>query len=65
MAAKFRSSSQSLNTVNQMRLLGQWMRLLTIPKRRSIPKAFLAFEEDGRLQPSAHHDRVVGVMEDW
>jgi arsenical resistance protein ArsH len=31
--------SQSFNTVNQLRILGRWMRLLTIPNQSSIAKA--------------------------
>lgn len=32
--------SQSFNTVNQLRILGRWMRMITIPNQSSIPKAF-------------------------
>jgi arsenic resistance protein ArsH len=50
--------------VNQMRILGRWMRMLTIPNQSSVAKAFLEFEEDGRMKPSAYFDRVVDVMEE-
>ncbi|MEL6508624.1 MAG: arsenical resistance protein ArsH [Pseudomonadota bacterium] len=55
--------SQSFNTVNQLRILGRWMRMLTIPNQSSVPKAFLEFEE-GRMKPSPFYDRMVDVMEE-
>ncbi|NEX46726.1 arsenical resistance protein ArsH [Pseudotabrizicola algicola] len=56
--------SQSFNAVNQMRILGRWMRMLTIPNQASIPKAFQEFDEAGRMRPSPLYDRVVDVMEE-
>lgn len=56
--------SQSFNAVNQLRVLGRWMRMITIPNQSSIPKAFLEFDEEGRMKPSALYDRVVDVMEE-
>jgi arsenic resistance protein ArsH len=56
--------SQSFNAVNQMRLLGRWMRMLTIPNQSSIPKAFQEFDEAGRMRPSPLYDRIVDVMEE-
>jgi len=56
--------SQSFNAVNQMRLLGRWMRMVTIPNQSSVAKAFQEFEADGRMKPSAYYDRVVDVMEE-
>jgi arsenic resistance protein ArsH len=56
--------SQSFNAVNQMRVLGRWMRMLTIPNQSSVAKAFLEFDEHDRMKPSSYHDRVVDVLEE-
>ena len=56
--------SQSFNAVNQMRILGRWMRMITIPNQSSVPKAFLEFDDNNRMRPSANYDRVVDVMEE-
>jgi arsenic resistance protein ArsH len=56
--------SQSFNALNQMRVLGRWMRLITIPNQSSVAKAFLEFDEAGRMKPSAYYERVVDVMEE-
>jgi len=56
--------SQSFNAVNQMRILGRWMRMITIPNQSSVPKAYLEFDDHNRMKPSANYDRVVDVMEE-
>ncbi|MGO4686093.1 NAD(P)H-dependent oxidoreductase, partial [Hyphomicrobium sp. 2TAF46] len=56
--------SQSFNAVNQMRVLGRWMRMITIPNQSSVAKAFNEFDEDDRMKPSSYYDRVVDVMEE-
>ena len=56
--------SQSFNAVNQLRVLGRWMRMITIPNQSSVAKAFLEFDDAGRMKPSAYYDRVVDVMEE-
>ena len=55
--------SQSFS-VNQMRILGRWMRMITIPNQSSIAKAFTEFDDDDRMKPSAYYNRIVDVMEE-
>ena len=56
--------SQSFNVVNQLRVLGRWMRMFTIPNQSSVAKAFTEFDEAGRMKPSSYYDRLVDVMEE-
>ena len=56
--------SQSFNTVNQLRILGRWMRLLTIPNQSSVAKAWDEFDKEGRMRPSPYYNRIVDVMEE-
>ncbi|PRQ08780.1 FMN-dependent NADPH-azoreductase [Enhygromyxa salina] len=56
--------SQSFNAVNQLRILGRWMRMFTIPNQSSVAKAWQEFDDDGRMKPSAFRDRVVDVLEE-
>ena len=56
--------SQSFNAVNQLRVLGRWMRMITIPNQSSVAKAYLEFDDAGRMKPSAYYERVVDVMEE-
>jgi arsenic resistance protein ArsH len=56
--------SQSFNAVNQLRILGRWMRLITIPNQSSVAKAYMEFDDHDRMKLSAYYDRVVDVMEE-
>ena len=56
--------SQSFNAVNQLRILGRWMRLITIPNQSSVPRAFAEFDDNDRMKPSPYYDRLVDVMEE-
>ncbi len=56
--------SQSFNMVNQMRILGRWMRMFTIPSQSSVPKAWQEFDDEGRMNPSPWYDRIVDVTDE-
>ncbi|MBX9614971.1 MAG: arsenical resistance protein ArsH [Caulobacteraceae bacterium] len=56
--------SQSFNTVNTLRLLGRWMRMITIPNQSSVEKAWQEFDDNDRMKPSSWYDRIVDVMEE-
>ncbi|WP_043316338.1 arsenical resistance protein ArsH [Microbulbifer sp. HZ11] len=56
--------SQSFNAVNQMRILGRWMRMVTIPNQSSVAKAWMEFDDNDRMKPSSYYDRIVDVMEE-
>jgi arsenic resistance protein ArsH len=56
--------SQSFNAVNALRVLGRWMRMVTIPNQSSVAKAWQEFDGDGRMKPSSYYDRMVDVMEE-
>ena len=56
--------SQSFNTVNNLRILGRWMRMFTIPNQSSVAKAYQEFDEEGRMLPSGYYARIVDVMEE-
>ena len=56
--------SQSFNAVNQLRILGRWMRMVTIPNQSSVPKAFTEFDDNDRMLPSPFYNRIVDVMEE-
>jgi len=58
------AGSQSFNSVNTLRVLGRWMRMVTIPNQSSVAKAFAEFDDDGRMKPSSYYDRIVDVMEE-
>ena len=58
------AGSQSFNSVNTLRILGRWMRMVTIPNQSSIAKAYAEFDDDGRMKPSSYYDRIVDVMEE-
>jgi NAD(P)H-dependent FMN reductase len=55
--------SQSFNAVNQMRVLGRWMRMITVPNQSSVAKAYQLFDDKGRMKPSSCYDRFVDVVE--
>lgn len=56
--------SQSFNAINQLRVLGRWMRCITIPNQSSVPKAFQQFDDHDRMKSSSYYDRMVDVMEE-
>jgi len=55
--------SQSFNAVNSLRVLGRWMRMVTIPNQSSVPMAYKEFD-DGWMKPGPLYDRVEDVSEE-
>ncbi len=58
------SAPETHHMLHELRVLGRWMRMITIPNQTSVAKAILEFDDAGRMKPSADHERVVGVMEE-
>jgi arsenic resistance protein ArsH len=58
------AGSRSFNSVNTLRILGRWMRMVTIPNQSSVAMAYKEFDADGRMRPSSYYDRIVDVMEE-
>jgi arsenical resistance protein ArsH len=56
--------SQSFNAVNTLRLLGRWMRMVTIPNQSSVAMAYKEFNDQDRMRPSSYYDRIVDTMEE-
>jgi arsenic resistance protein ArsH len=56
--------SQSFNAVNTLRLLGRWMRMITVPNQSSVAKAYEQFDQEGRMLASPYYERIVDVMEE-
>ena len=56
--------SQSFNAVNTLRLLGRWMRMVTIPNQSSVAMAYKEFDDANRMRPSSYYDRIVDTMEE-
>lgn len=56
--------SQSFNAVNNMRILGRWMRMMTIPNQSSVARAWQEFDDAGRMRASPFYDRIVDVAEE-
>ncbi len=62
--AQVSGGSQSFNTVNQMRILGRWMRMITIPNQSSVPRAWDEFDDNLRMRMSPLYLRLVDVCEE-
>jgi arsenical resistance protein ArsH len=56
--------SQSFNAVNQLRLLGRWMRMITIPNQSSVAKTWQEFGEHNRMKDSPFYSRIIDVCEE-
>lgn len=65
------SGSQSFKTVNNLRILGRWMRMFAVPNQSSVPQAYALFtekddEEGGsRFKDFANRARLVDCIEEF
>src|SRR5258708_27556027 len=64
MQGRFQFALEAAHVVNQLRVLGRWMRMITIPNQSSVAKAYEQFDDSGRMKPSAYYDRIVDVAEE-
>ncbi|KAL9190643.1 hypothetical protein ACHAXT_000349 [Thalassiosira profunda] len=58
------AGSQSFNTVNNLRVLGRWLRMVVVPNQSSIPRAYTEFLEDGTMKEGPLRSRVVDVVDE-
>src|SRR3546814_7350770 len=58
------AGSQSFNSVNTLRILGRWMRMITIPNQSSVAKAYAEFDEGGRMlaRSEEHTSELQSIM---
>lgn len=58
------AGSQSFNTVNNLRVLGRWLRMVVVPNQASIPRAYAEFDDGGTLREGPLRSRVVDVVDE-
>lgn len=64
LVAQVNGGSQSFNAVNALRILARWMRMPCCTNQSSIAKAWMEFDDAGRMKESDFRDRVVDCAEE-
>ncbi|KAG2224978.1 hypothetical protein INT45_000099 [Circinella minor] len=62
--AQVHGGAEGFNAVNSLRLLSRWMKMYTVSNQVCISKAWDEFDDQDRMKPSFHRNRMVDAAEE-